>query len=183
MEGRPAKLARLQSLRDRLPYISQSALASVLHIARTEELPTGSSRKDVREARNSSARVLTPYGALHQELKLQAATGEPVAVEIAHPCAMLYHMCSVSASLSSLILRTAEHTPPTLPQPWHVVMYCDEILPGNQLAYKGARKMWGVYWSVLEFGAANLSDEETWECQCRWPCMRRTGIYMNPESN
>ena len=163
MEGRPAKLARVQSLRDRIPFVSQSALAALLRIARTEELPDAS-RKDIRDARNMASRISTPYGTLHQDLKFQDDEGNAITMEIAHPCAMLYHVSSVSASFSNIVLRTAQHTPPTLTEPWHIILYTDEILPGNQLAYKSLRKMWGVYWSVLEFGAAILSDEEFLEC-------------------
>ena len=163
MEGRPAKLARVQSLRDRLPFVSQSALAALLRIACTEELPEAP-RKDIRDARNTASRISTPYGTLHKDLKFKDDEGNDITMEIAHPCAMLYHVSLVSASFSAIVLRTAQHTPPTLTEPWHIILYTDEILPGNQLAYKSRRKMWAVYWSVLEFGAAILSGEDFWEC-------------------
>ena len=44
--------------------------------------------------------------------------------------------------------------------PWSLILYADEILPGNQLAYKNKRKMWGIYWTILNLGSAALSDEE-----------------------
>ena len=90
MEGRPAKLARLQALRDRLPYISQSALASVLKIAQNEPLPTGS-RNDIKDARDTTARASTPYGNVCQPVKLKTKTGADMVVELQHPFAMLYH--------------------------------------------------------------------------------------------
>ena len=95
-------------------------------------------------------------GFLHKDLKFKDDEGNDITMEIAHPCAMLYHVSLVSASFSAIVLRTAQHTPPTLTEPWHIILYTDEILPGNQLAYKSRRKMWAVYWSVLEFGAAIL---------------------------
>ena len=70
MADRPAKLARLQALRDRLPYISQSALAQVLHIAQNETLPT-STRRDLRDARNTVATAVTPYGKICQSIQLK----------------------------------------------------------------------------------------------------------------
>ena len=42
MAEEPApKRARLQGLRSKLPFVSQTALAALLRIAETEELPTG----------------------------------------------------------------------------------------------------------------------------------------------
>ena len=160
MEGRPAKLARLQALRDRLPYISQSALAAVLRIAQQEPLPSGT-RNDIRDARGSMSTTNTPYGKLCQVLKLKSSDGTEIEVEIQHPFAMMYHACKTSKSFSSLIQRTLYSNAPTLASPWHIIMYTDEITPGNQLGNRNQRKIWAIYWSVLEFGPAVLSDEDT----------------------
>ena len=98
----------------------------------------------------------TPYGALHQRLRVS----EAFEVEYQHPAAMFYHLCQTSARMSALVARAAAAKPSTLSRPWSVVLYADEVLPGNQLAYKNNRKMWAFYWTVLEFTSAGLSDEE-----------------------
>jgi hypothetical protein len=36
----------------------------------------------------------------------------------------------------------------------------DEVLPGNQLGYKSSRKMWCLYWTILDLGSAAVSDED-----------------------
>ena len=155
---RPAKIQRVADLRGRLPYISQNALSAVLTIASTEELPAAT-RKDIRESRDCVGERRTPYGTVHQKISVESVNGGMIELEIQHPFAMLHHACSVSESMSSLIKRART---PSLQQPWQLILYSDEIAPGNQLAYKSERKMWGFYWSVLEWGSAALADEEAW---------------------
>ena len=52
--------------------------------------------------------------------------------------------------------------PPSLENPWHIVLYTDEVTPGNPLATMNNRKFHAVYWSFMEFGANALSREEAW---------------------
>ncbi len=80
-------------------------------------------------------------------------------LEVQHPLAMLYHCCALSNSFSKFIGQVAAARPPTIDKPWRLILYTDEVLPGNQLGYKSARKFWAVYWSILEFGSSVLSDE------------------------
>ena len=154
MTTRSEKHRRLLDFRARVPWISQSALASILRIAREEELPDCNSARDIRDARDSLAKTATPYGTLHQDLKIGSRC-----VEMQSPHAMLYHCVKTSAALTNIMKETAARRPPSPEQPWRVIMYADEVAPGNQLAYKNTRKIWAVYWSFLDFGAAALSDE------------------------
>ena len=50
----------------RLPFVSQSALAALLKIAKTEKLPDVTTRDGLRQARNDFVNVQTPFGRLHQ---------------------------------------------------------------------------------------------------------------------
>jgi hypothetical protein len=60
-------------------------------------------------------------------------------------------------------LRLLEH-PPSVEKPWRLVLYADEVVPGNQLSHDNRRKVWVVYYSFLEFGSAALAREEAWFC-------------------
>ena len=161
MAERHTKLARLQSLRDRLPFISQSALHAILKIAKDERLPEISTRCDLRDARDAVARTVTPYGNICQTVNLRMSDGTEISVEIQNPFAMLHHSCSSSRQLSALIRRCVEEQQPSLAKPWNIVLYADEVTPGNQLAYKNSRKFWAIYWSMLELGPQALADEDT----------------------
>jgi hypothetical protein len=160
MAERPAKLARLQHLRARLPFISQSALGSLLNAAEKEPLPTGCNRNTVREARNNIGLQRTPYGTLHQTIRVASIDGGFIDLEIQHPMAMLWHSCTVSESLSKLVQRTAAVHASSPERPWKLALYMDEILPGNQLGYTSARKMWCLYWTILDWGSAAVADED-----------------------
>ena len=157
-DERPRKLARLQRLRNSLPHVSQTALAAIFKAARDEPLPDAS-RRTIARARDEFVREATPYGTLHQYMNLAAEKGEPVKLEYQHPAAMLHHVCGTSAKYSALVEAAAAAMPPTVVQPWNLILYADEMLPGNQLAYTSARKVWGWYWSISELGSAALSDE------------------------
>ena len=67
MEGRLAKLRKLDYARNSLPHVSQAALAAFIRSARDGDLPTASSTKDVRAARDLATDVDTPYGKLLDE--------------------------------------------------------------------------------------------------------------------
>ena len=119
-------------LRARLPHMSQSALASLLGIATTEQLPVVTTRAGLRSGRRAYARSATPYGSVLQHI--DPGNG-PIAVQ--HPIAMLHKVCSSSATSSSLVKWAARNAGTTK---FTIVLYCDEVSPGNQLAYKNARK-------------------------------------------
>lgn len=155
----PAKHARIQRLRDRLPFMSQSALGAIMQIAASEPLPEGN-RKDVRIARDQRAQTPTPYGPVHQFIEVPALQGSPVRLEVQTPAAMLRACCEVSPPLRAFLGTTAATCTPTPAEPWRLILYMDEILPGNQLAYTHSRKMWGVYWSCLDWGSAALANED-----------------------
>jgi hypothetical protein len=54
--------------------------------------------------------------------------------------------------------------PPSPETPWSLILYSDEVTPGNPLATHNKRKFHAIYWSFLEFGANALCREETWFC-------------------
>ena len=166
-EERQAKYAKVQGLRGRLPFMTQTALAAVLKIARDEPeaLPAACSRSTVARARDATAMIQTPYGPLHQNITLMSKPDEDSAeeelqIEVQHPMAMLSHCCSTSEALSGLVQRTAAADPVSPEAPWTMVLYLDEVLPGQALAYTHERKMWAVYWTFLNIASAALSAEE-----------------------
>ena len=55
------------------------------------------------------------------------------------------------------------HENPSTPEaPWTLLLYSDEVTPGNPLATLNNRKIRAVYWSFLELGENALSREEAW---------------------
>ena len=156
------KRRRLQSgavasLRARLPYVSQSALAALFKEAQSEPLPTegATSRASIRKARDQCVSSSTPYGAVHQQVDI----AEGLTIDVQHPLAMLFWACKNSPRFSDMLERCLAKAPCTQANPWRIVVYCDEVSPGNQLAYKHERRTWAFYWSLLEFRSF-LADED-----------------------
>ena len=52
-----------------------------------------------------------------------------------------------------MVASTLASHPSSPASKWSLVLYCDEVSPGNQLAYKHERKAWAIYWSFAEFGS------------------------------
>ena len=166
---RPTKFARLTELtrlRQHLPFVSQSALAAILKHAADHELPECSGPKQIRTARSEFVKQMTPYGPLHQKMRVGASQ-----IEVQHPLAVLYYTASKSVAFTKLLRRAVEENPCSAARPWRVVLYFDEIFPGNQLAYKNTRKMWASYWTLLELGSAALSSEDSARCGASDVCM------------
>ena len=156
MADNPPKRARLQRLRDKLPFISQSALVAVLKVAADEGLPAAVSRSTIARSRDEITTAATPYGNIHHTITIGDQN-----FEVQNPFAMLYHVAKSSPYVSSVVAAATSVRQPTLPSPYHLILYADEITPGNQLAYKGDRKFWAFYWTIAEFGSARLADEVT----------------------
>lgn len=43
-----------------------------------------------------------------------------------------------------------------------VVLYSDEVSPGNQPKHTNRRKLQVVYWSLQELGSLRLTNESSW---------------------
>ena len=161
MEPRSHKLRRIERFRRSLPHVSASALTAIM--SNPDRCRDQVSRRTIREARNLTVDQVTPYGPLLHPLYLDAADGgRPIQVLIACPFALLsvaYKECEPFRQLldSKHALRPSSHD-----APWQIVLYSDEIVPGNNLSFENLRKNWAVYFSFLEFGPEILCREEAW---------------------
>ena len=160
-----ASVGEINGLRYTMPYVSQTALASIIRYSKDHGgLPSSAAdRREIRHARDvTTIKNETPYGPLHRsvQMALSGAGGE-TSVEIQDPWAMLYCSSSESGWFSALLQYTLEKHPCSPSHPWHIVLYSDEVTPGNALAARNDRKAQCIYWSIWEFGPY-LSDESVW---------------------
>lgn len=142
--------------------MTQSALAAIVTRLKHEPLDDAVDRKAVRHARNYVTRQDTPYGTLHQVVKVPALTGGSLDIEVQSPLAMFYVAAQESEQFAHLLSRTHEIRPCTPSEPWRLCVYADEVVPGNVLGYDNRRKVWAIYLSILDFGPGALADEEAW---------------------
>ena len=153
--ARADELAKVTSLKARTPYISQSAFGALLRITKQEHLPQVSTRKAIREARNKHVTMATPYGPVHQRIDL----GGGVSAEVQHPMAMLYAASASSPAFAVLLRRALSRFPCSPVSPWELILYTDEVSPGNQLAYAHERETWAWYWPFIGYGQSLPPDD------------------------
>jgi len=158
---RSAKLRKLAEFRNRLPYVSQSALGAILKLAKECPVPDLSNRHHVRHARDLDACQDTPYGPLIKTVKVLGKDGAPVHIDVQCPFAMLY-LAAKTKHFAKLLRDTAQRRPPSPTTPWQLCMYSDEVCPGNNLKVDNRRMLQACYMSMLEFGACALSKEDFW---------------------
>jgi len=160
---RSCKLRRLDDFRRKVPHVSATALASILKEAREHGIPEISDRRAIREARDEQMQEVTPYGSALMELPVVLKDGSETSLLCVNPFAHL-HLAARCEGFAALLQETLRTKACTFDQPWSLIIYSDEVVPGNQLAGHNSRKVWVLYWSLLEFGVATLSNEDAWFC-------------------
>ena len=162
---RPTKLAKLNALRRSLPHCSASAFSAILEAVSKDGLPEGPvHRHALRAARNQQNLEDTPFGPTLQTIDLVGKDGAAKSIPVAHPLAALWKAVSDCPPFSTYMRDVLNENPPSLDAPWHLVLYSDEVTPGNPLSTANKRKFQAIYWSFLELGGHALSKEEAWFC-------------------
>lgn len=162
---RASKLRKIEHLRRKLPHASASFFSALLKAVKADpSLAEGpSNRVDLKNARD--AVVLhdrTAFGPMLTALKLAKDSGEFMDIYVAHPFAVLEYSLNNAENFKEFFMSRLHTKPCTVEKPWHIILYSDEVTPGNVHAPLNKRKFQAVYWSFLEFGSAALSHEEFW---------------------
>ena len=161
--------------------VSKTGLATLLNTLNdqgllNDSLVSSSSikgyRRQVQHAiEDGPLHAKTPYGIMFQERELptQAGKSQPIKSartmpkDILHyikPLALLHYIASINASLYSLIKDAAKRQGHRL----RIVMYIDEINPGNPLAPDPAKLLQAVYWCFLGLPSWFLRRKDSWFC-------------------
>ena len=163
-DERSVKLRKLNAFRRSVPHVSGSALAAILDEVEQSGLPELHSRWDLQKATTMELDHETPYGNICDSLKLAAKSGgRDIQIPFVNPHAHLYRAFSFGGAFTKLMLERLAAVPPTPDAPWRLVLYSDEVVPGNALSHDNKRKVWVVYFSWLEFEHL-LSNEDAWFC-------------------
>ena len=67
-----------------------------------------------------------------------------------------------STPFRRLLQRRHADIPSSEAAPWRMILYTDEVTPGNVLGVQPRRKSQCVYISFFEFGASVLANEDAW---------------------
>jgi len=113
-------------------------------------------RQELRVAQEVYARMQTPYGTLVQSAMLPFDALPKW--DFAHPLAMLSFLCNRSPEFSAICLANVANA--TL----HIIVYMDEVKPGNPLRHDAGRSLEAIYWSIVEWPDWMLMRHENWFC-------------------
>ena len=156
-------MARLVSL-GRRKYVSVAGLADVLKDIRDNGMPSAISRSAIKRSRDSEFDDYEcPYAPiLNSQIIGTDEDGNPCTFWMADSRAVLYFMISESPKLGDFMREKLAEHPCSIDNPWNIIVYNDEIAPGDQLLHHNRRKTQAFYYSFLEFGAVALSSEFLW---------------------
>ena len=161
-DSRANKLRKLDMFRRKLPHMSASALAAVLKVVEDEGIPEVHNRKTLQEARDSVNDAPTPFGPIHREVQMHAVGGGLEAINLTNPFALIWTALKTSDAFSAFFASRLAKYPSSPECPWSLILYNDEVTPGNPLSTDNQRKLQAVYFSFMQFGANALSKEESW---------------------
>ena len=103
-----------------------------------------------------------PEHAFITEICVPSCEGPDLRIHVADMRKQLQRTCANSPRFCSIVERALRRCPNGPTQKWGIVMYCDEITPGNILAPMLERKSMNVYYSFKEFGNQLLSQRAMW---------------------
>lgn len=145
--------------------MSVSALSAILDKVQSDGVPEDHSRRQFARARDDVVDTPTPYGSIVGSLDVLLADDDGGAeLPFLNPIAVLSYLFTHCIAFSTLVLSTLGKRESTFENPWNLVVYTDDITPGNVLAVRLKRKVMGMYVSFLEFGYAVLANENAWLC-------------------
>ena len=81
---------------------------------------------------------------------------------------VLIRICKCSSQSPRCLAEILEQSLVAEPM-LRIVIYADEVNAGDPLAAHSRRKLWMIYWSLLNFGPKHLSNEDLWFTLCSLP--------------
>jgi hypothetical protein len=112
-------------------------------------------KHDLQKALLLHSSTITPYGPVVQKMHL---CDDVPTWSYVHPCALMHHLSGICPSFGDLMSSLIE---PEF-KPLRVVLYMDEIVPGNPLRIDKARSIMCVYYSFVEFPQHVLQRGNGW---------------------
>lgn len=157
VNDRPKKLAKLTQLRKAIPLTSKSALRTILKHIKDEGLPDMMQPKQMTDGCQAVLDNCDGYGPLLLDRLLHCTNGEKKKIILLNFLSFVHGAYKAGGGFHTLLKATLRaHTGPL-----SLILYADEIIPGNVLAHQVTRKIWCLYLSCKEFGTA-LQNQDAW---------------------
>ena len=145
-------------------FVSQRALAAVLEeLNNNGSIPTEHSRSTIKRARVLKLPKETPYGPMMNTIDLTLEKPRAtVKLWYINPMGFLSYASSNCQAFSTLLAQKLREHPNSVATPWRIILYSDEVVPGNPLKSDHQQKIQAIYWSFMEFDRELLSCEHLW---------------------
>ena len=159
---RESKLRKLNRFRRSMPHVTASALSAILAAVALMGPPEFHNRKDLRRARDALMQEQTRFGPILQEMDLVTTSGDVKRVPVAHPFASLWKALTESASFATLFRSRLQINQPTPENKWNIILYSDEVTPGDPLGHDNKRRFQAVYWSQEKTNKKQNKKKTPW---------------------
>ena len=138
-------MAKLQNFKAKLPNHSQAALHAILAEVKDQGLPEYTSSDHQRQARQQLLEDCHGggLGPLLQSAQLDTSNGHQPMV-FCHLLVYLIALYARGGSFQKLLQAKHYQTPSSVERPWSMILYLDELIPGNVLG-RAERKSWAFY--------------------------------------
>ena len=162
MSERHNKLRKLEGVRRRVPYVSQSALHAILAEVDRCGVPELHQRTHMREASRLALQQCSLYGPLLLPVKAARLRQEgDEDLLLVNALSLLAGAYEQGGSYTELLQGAHAAVPSAPDKPWRFILYLDEVVPGNVLSHRQERKCWVAYAAFAEFGV-HLMQEPAW---------------------
>lgn len=164
MTERDKKLRKLQDLRSATPFVSKNALEAILGwIKENGEVPL-TRAKNMREADRATLAGASAYGPLLLQQDVLFTDGTRKPLPFVNFLSFL-HKCYKDGGPLYDILKDVDGSA-------GLVLYSDEVCPGNALSASTPRKCWAVYATFTQCGQ-HMQNEKAWVTLC---CLRSSVV-------
>jgi hypothetical protein len=126
----------------------------LLNVAPHTSTGTRAFERQLKKASDAHGEADTPYGKVLQEMPLRSNILKRW--KFCHPMALMFYLCVISTAFADIMSAT-----PTS-QPLRIVIYIDEINPGNPLRPEKSRTLQAVYWCFADWPDWLLSRTAAW---------------------
>ncbi|CAK0891281.1 unnamed protein product [Prorocentrum cordatum] len=139
-------------------HVSNAALSQILVDAREFGIPDAVSGGTMRRQRKALCSQKTSFGPLVQQLDLVDDDGAAMSAPVQHPLAALEVACKQSPRVRDTIAGALQKAGGKV----RMILYTDEVTPGQQLNSRNYRKCHGIYWTLADLPPEFLCVEEWW---------------------
>lgn len=155
-------MSRLSSI-GRQRYVSSSALAAVLKDVQQHGMPSATSRSSIKRSREKELSEMTnQFGSIlrYTDFEPENEEDNQIRLPFIHPFVFLQHCMSQCDAFQRYWNEYLTGVGESPMDPLQILIYSDEISPGNALRHDPTRKVQIIYWTIKQGGG--LGVDQLW---------------------